>query len=162
MRALATIALAAAMSAAGCMDSGPEVRYPPGGGDPGWDGPPMGTTCMVATDCASGQVCARDHECLDPSQARSVLVHWTILGATPDATSCAQVGVMSIEYSDSATGQLTGFSPLMCTAGQFFVDIWPAHYDQTAIDARVGSSNALHGAATLPPGNAEVTVDLVP
>ena len=55
MRALATIALAAAMSAAGCMDTGPEVRYPPGGGDPGGGdpgGPPIGPTCMVATDCA--------------------------------------------------------------------------------------------------------------
>ena len=67
---------------------------------------------------------------------------------------------MSIEYSESATGERTGFSPLMCTAGQFFVDVWPARYDQTAV-AATSSASQMRGVAVLPAGNAEVTVDSV-
>lgn len=138
----------------------------PEGSDPG-PGPGPGTGsqgayCDATTPCPTGQECARDDECVAPDQARSVMTHWTIAGQPADATSCApivQIGHLTIRYTSTATGESTGFAPLMCDQGQFFVDVWPARFDHVQVFA-ANTTTEYTGEAELAPGNAEVTVDL--
>ena len=142
---------------AACPDGGPG----PGPG-PGSNPPPGGAYCDATTPCGNGQECARDDECVSPDQARSVMTHWTIAGQPADATSCApviQTGRLTIEYSVNGTGEYTGFAPLMCDQGQFFVDVWPVRFDHVRVFA-ANTTNQYLGEADLGAGNAEVTVDL--
>lgn len=142
-----------------CVESGDPL--PPG---PGPNPTGMGPYCDATTPCTGSDVCARDHECLAPDQARSVMVRWTVQGQPASASSCAPLaglGELQIAYSADATGELTGFAPLMCSEGQFFVDVWPARFDHVRVSA--GASGPVYaGAADLPAGNADVTVDLQP
>jgi hypothetical protein len=136
--------------------------YDPGPGS--WDppGPGGGAACDTTAACTGTQVCTRNHECLEPAQVHAVLVHWTIRGAPADESACASMGKMSIGFAVSGTGERTGFSPLMCTAGQFFIDVWPTRFDQTTVSGT--STVPLYGTASLVAGDAEadVTVDLEP
>ena len=142
-------------------DPGPGFPYPDAAGGP------FGGTCTTSADCVGGDVCARDHECLAPADARSVMVRWTVAGAAADATSCAPVvstGQLQIMYQSLTTGDSTGFAPLMCSEGQFFVDVWPARYDWVQVSASSpqtghGYAGSVQLGAT---GNQDVTVDLQP
>jgi hypothetical protein len=152
MRCLALVAI----SFGACMSQSDPGPYPgPGGGPyPG----PQGAYCDAQTPCTGSDVCARDHECLAPDQARSVMVRWTIAGQPASSLTCGQFTStqLSIQYTSSSTGEQTGFSPLMCSEGQFFVDVWPVRFDQVT----VGAANYA-GADMLPPtGDVDVTVDL--
>ena len=144
-------------------DPGPGFPYPDAGGPGG----PFGGTCTTMSDCTGGDVCARDHECLAPADARSVMVRWTVAGAAADATSCAPIvstGQLQIMYSSLETGETTGFSPLMCSEGQFYVDVWPARYDHVQVSATSPQTgHGYSGATDLgASGNQDVTVDLQP
>lgn len=161
------VILAFGLTAAACGDPyepGPGFPYPDGGGYP----PGTGAPCTTSAECAGGDVCARDHECLAPGDARSVLVRWTVGGQPANATSCAPVvaaGQLEIQYVASATGELTGFAPLMCDEGQFFVDIWPARFDMVtvAVPSQNGTGPLYTGSTALgATGNQDVTVDLEP
>jgi hypothetical protein len=121
----------------------------------------FGAPCTDQSDCT--EVCTRNHECLAPDQVRSALVHWTVQGAAASATSCAPIvaaGTMHITFTDSVSGNYTRYSPLMCDAGQFFIDKWPTRFDQVEVGA--GTGQIWTGAASLGGAAADVTVDLQP
>lgn len=153
----AAIFLAATGGLGACLsDQGP--------GDPGFPDPgnPQGSYCSGAGDCPTG-ICTRDHECLPSSEVRSVMTRWTITGGAASTTSCAALptGELEISYSVRATGEYTGFAPLRCDEGQFFVDAWPARFDHVRVDVQ---SQTWSGDADLSSDstNADVTVDLGP
>jgi hypothetical protein len=165
MRVVA-IVLGLAAGLAACGD--PYDPYPPGGPYPdGGFGPPptgpgYGNPCHVATDCTGDQVCARDGECLEPADTHSVLVHWTIGGAAPTTASCAPLGELTLQFNELASGVGIGWAPLMCTEGQFFIDILPTRYDQVAVENTPGQASSYYGMTALPSGNADVTCDMEP
>jgi hypothetical protein len=97
-----------------------------------------------------------------------VMVRWTVGGQPANDSSCAPVvssGEMEISYTAFATGEQTGFAPLMCGEGQFFVDVWPARFDHvqvSTVSLQTGLT-AYAGAADLgATGDQDVTVDLEP
>ncbi len=157
----ATLLIAFGCSMVACTDPGTDTGFP-GPIEPNPGGP--GTiTCKTSSDCSTGQECTRDDECLDPSLVRSVLVHWTVQGMPASDTACQPVnadGALQIIYSALASGEENGFSPLMCSEGQFFVDLWPARFDHVRVSA--GSMHVFQGETALPDGDADVTVDLQP
>lgn len=134
-----------------------------GPGDPGFPPPgnPMGNYCSGPGDCGAPDVCARDHECLPPDQARSVMTRWTIGGQPAGTASCATMpaGELEISYTDRTTGEYTGFAPLMCGEGQFFVDVWPARFDHVKVDVQ-GTTWSGESDLSSDSTNADVTVDL--
>ncbi len=141
-------------------DPGPGFPYPDGGG-----GPFPGATCTTTADCTGSDVCARDHECLAPADTRSVMVRWTVTGQPANTTSCAPIvstGQLQIMYTANATGETTGFSPLMCSEGQFYVDIWPARFDHVQVSVTSPTTGQGYSGATDlgASGNQDVTVDL--
>jgi hypothetical protein len=166
MRALA-IVLGLGLGVAACGDPFPGPPYggpyPDAGGfgNPG-PGPGFGAPCKMTTDCTGDQVCARDGECLEPTATHSVLVHWTIGGQAPTTTSCAPLGELTLQFTQLVSGAGEGYAPLMCTEGQFFIDIWPLRYDQVAVENAPGMVGSYYGMAALPGGAAEVTCDLEP
>ena len=164
MRAL-SILVGLGLFATACGDPyepGPGFPYPDGGGYP----PGPGVSCLTANDCVGGDVCARDDECVAPADARSVMVRWTVGGAAASTASCAPVvasGKLQITYTVNATGEITGFSPLMCGEGQFFVDIWPARFDHVTVESVTSNGAFYLGSTDLgASGNQDVTVDLEP
>lgn len=121
--------------------------YPPGGGDDtGWS-PPSSSGgggyygCRQASDCQSfGQqyVCARDGECIDSTDARLVRIGWTLKTATPDATTCAAQPTLALTFTDTSTGEWTGFAPVPCSEGKFTIDIFPKRFDQVMLSPAWG------------------------
>jgi hypothetical protein len=159
MRVLAMLLGLGAAACASDWNPGPGGPYPDGGfGSPG---PGFGAPCTLTSDCTGDQVCARDHECLEPAQAHSVLVRWTVGGQPATSTSCAPLGELELQFTAVATGEGVGYAPLMCTEGQFFIDVWPTRYDQVAVET-ITQTPAYLGSAALAPGNDDVTCDLEP
>jgi hypothetical protein len=135
--------------------------FPDGGfGNPG-SGSNYGAPCKTMADCTGDQVCARDGECLEPADTHSVLVHWTIGGAAPTTASCAPLGELELQFTQLASGAGLGWAPLMCTEGQFFVDVFPTRYDQVTVETAT-TTPAYAGSASLPTGNDDVTCDMEP
>jgi hypothetical protein len=163
MRSALLLGLVVSLGACGDPYQPGPFPYPDAGGG----GPFPGAPCTTSGDCIGGDVCARDHECLAPGDARSVMVRWTIGGAAANATSCAPIvstGQLQIMYEVLATGETTGFAPLMCGEGQFYVDVWPARYDYAQVSVTsVQTGHGYSGSNTLASsGNQDVTVDLQP
>ena len=163
MRALAIVlGLGTGLAACGDPYPGPPYGgpYPDGGfGNPG---PGFGAPCKTTADCTGDQVCARDDECIEPTDAHSVLIRWTIGGAPPTTTSCAPLGELTLQFTD-VTGGGIGYAPLMCTEGQFFIDVWPVRYTEVAVEnvATTGSPTYF-GQTAIPSGSADVSVDMEP
>jgi hypothetical protein len=92
-------------------------------------------TCTADTDCG-GDVCARDGECLPPTEIRSVRVTWTIGGKTADATSCATAPEFYIDFYGAYAASTFGYAPVPCVQSQFFIDKLPTSFDQVELGAK--------------------------
>src|SRR5262249_47345502 len=108
---------------------------PPGGYAPGG--------CEKDSDCG-GDVCARDGECLAPSEVMSIHISWTVNGQAPSDAACANGPDWFVDFSDGFSGGGFGFAPVPCKAGVFSVDKLPNRY----VDVDLG----VDGAQTLGSG----------
>src|SRR4051794_32585580 len=120
-------------------DPGPDT-----GGDPngGWGTGPGGTGgntsfgCGGDAECGTGNVCARDGECLPSSEVRTVHVAWTVSGTAASADTCLGAPHLDLTFSDAQQEQF-GFSPVPCAEGKFTVDKLPSWYTTVGL-ARTG------------------------
>jgi hypothetical protein len=90
--------------------------------------------CTDDSQC-SGQVCARDGECIDSSDVRGVKVLWTLNGAAADATTCASTPDFYLEFYDTTYGYDFGYAPVPCMQGQFFIDKIPTRYTAVGLSS---------------------------
>jgi hypothetical protein len=86
--------------------------------------------CTNDTSCGSGQVCARDGECLAPADVWSLKVTWTVNGMPASATTCAHAPDLELDFEDFDLGDTFGYAPVPCAAGQFTIDKLPRRFDQ--------------------------------
>ncbi len=87
-----------------------------------------GSDCEDNADCASDEVCGRDHGCTDPSNVREVTVTWTVNGGDANVQSCAPRPDFSMTFLGSDISDELGFTPVPCATGQFFVDRLPRRF----------------------------------
>lgn len=117
------------------------------------------TDCQTDLDCSSGQVCARDGECLAPSQVRSVKVTWTVRGMAASATTCATIPDLFVQFANGAVYRDTfGFEPVPCDAGQFPIDKLPVRFDQV----EVGVDGLFSNLAYIDDATGTAMIDLQP
>jgi len=90
--------------------------------------------CDVDSQCGSGEVCARTHECLTAGEVRAVRVRWTIDGQADAAAECAALGIgdLTIGFS-SSDGAEVSFAPVPCGGGLYFIDKLPTRFDQVEL-----------------------------
>ena len=144
----------------GCITPSSGGDYPPSGGG-GWGsgtGGGGGNTgyCHLDTDChATGQVCARDGECLLASQVRIVHVNWTVRKQPAATASCSSASNLDITFYDGQTS--FGFSPVPCVEGKFTVDKLPSIYTSVGLE-RAGDFNG--GATATFDTSGVATIDL--
>jgi hypothetical protein len=114
---------------AGCI-----VRDPPPPDDGGWGPPPPPPPPPdpCGGGCFGGEVCARDGECLPPSEVRAVHLEWTVQGAQADATNCSPFPDLFVDFIDDS-GDRFGFSPVPCVQGRFSVDKLPTRFTMTEL-----------------------------
>jgi hypothetical protein len=113
--------------------------YPPSGGG-GWGsgygggGGPQGFGCEQDSDCGgAGSVCARDGECVSPSQLTTIHITWTVQGAAASASTCASVPDLDLTFFDSGQAEF-GFSPVPCAEGKFTIDKLPSWFTAAELD----------------------------
>lgn len=125
----------------GCFTEQSGPPYGGGGGD-GWGtgtggtGGPISYGCSSDAECGTGNVCARDGECLASSQVQIIHVSWTINGQPASTTSCASNPNLDITFfGNSADGSdQFGFAPVPCMEGKFTVDKMPKRYTQVSLE----------------------------
>lgn len=109
----------------GCVDepgdSGPYVGGGDGPGSMPYD------DCRQDADCSSELVCARDGQCLSPSEVRATHTRWTVSGQPAGDASCANAPLLSISF-DGGGDEHVGYAPVPCDAGIFTVDKLPSWY----------------------------------
>lgn len=96
-------------------------------------GSPSGGDCALDGDCSSGQVCARNSECLAASAVRTVHVTWTIRGVAANDTTCAQTPSFYVMFSSPEISDTYGYEPVPCKAGLFTVDKLPTRFNAVEI-----------------------------
>src|SRR5256885_4783258 len=114
---------------AGCprqSTGGDDYYIPPGGYVPGG--------CSMDSECGTGNVCARDGECLSASEVISVHINWTVNGAAASEATCANGPDWFVDFSDGFSGGGFGFAPVPCKAGVLSVDKLPSR----VLDVDVG------------------------
>ena len=100
-------------------------------GCPSSDAPAM---CNVDSDCGGGGlVCARNNECLAPSEVWPVKVSWTIRGSAASGTTCAQTPSFYLQFDSLDVRDTFGYEPVPCEQGQFLVDKLPKRFVQVEI-----------------------------
>ena len=122
---------------------------------------PRGGTCTIDDDCAGGEICAHNHQCLPPEEVHAVTIHWTVGGAPASATTCAGISQLEVGYRigfDEATRTL--FAPVPCSAGSFPNDKWPIAYDTALIFADGAGSSTSQTGWIAPDPVASVTIDI--
>jgi hypothetical protein len=117
-----------------------------------------GSECTTDAQCGD-DVCARTGECLQKSSVRSVKVDWTIDGAAPASTACADHPDLYLQFDGFEYGDAIRFAPVACTEGSFFVDKLPTRYQQVEMGVE-GSGGG--DAATIDPSTARAQLDLFP
>jgi hypothetical protein len=85
--------------------------------------------CMTDADC-SGDVCARDGECLAASDIYPVKLTWTIRGSAASASTCAQSPNFYVQFDGFDQQDTFGYEPVPCDPGQFLVDKLPKRFTQ--------------------------------
>lgn len=98
---------------------------PNGGGGP----------CDVDSQCSGGEVCTRIHECLPPSQVRSIRVTWTVGGMPANDQRCASFPDLEVTFHAYGRYEDHGYAPVPCKAGLFTIDKLPRDYNQVTIQA---------------------------
>jgi hypothetical protein len=129
------------------------------GGPQGGDD--QGPYCTSDSDCPGNTICAHDDECLPPDQVHAVVIHWTIGGQAPDATSCAGIAQLDVGYLVSQN-QNEGdiFSPVSCTEAAFPNDKWPIRFDVASVQADSANGSTTNTAPIPPDPSVDVTVDV--
>jgi hypothetical protein len=92
--------------------------------------------CNDNAECASDEVCGRDHACTDPSNVREVTVTWTVNGGDANAQTCASQPEFTLSFFGSDFGDEVAFTPVPCSIGQFFVDRLPKRF--TTVELGIG------------------------
>ena len=95
--------------------------------------------CELDSECAGGEVCARDSQCAAPSEVYPVTLTWTVGGEPATAATCADAANLQVLFTTGNPYEDLAFSPVPCAIGQYFIDRLPRRY--TA--ATVGSGNQL-------------------
>ena len=148
----AALLAVAVVALAGC-----PVYRPPPGDDDAWNPPPPPPPppdpCFGA--CLGTEVCARDGECLPPSEVRTAHLTWTINGAAADSTTCAPHPDLFVDFISDANERF-GFSPVPCFEGKFSIDKLPTKYTMTELGVEFS-----HMGTTLPlDANGDAMFDL--
>jgi hypothetical protein len=116
--------------------------YGGGGDDGGWGtgtggtGGPISYGCESDTACGTGNVCARDGECLAATDVRIIHVTWTVNGQPASASTCSTSPGLDITFlGNGAEGtDQFGFAPVPCMEGKFTVDKMPTRYAEVALE----------------------------
>jgi hypothetical protein len=116
--------------------------YGGGGDDGGWGtgtggtGGPISYGCESDAACGTGNVCARDGECLASTDVRIIHVTWTVNGQPASASTCATSPGLDITFlGNGAEGtDQFGFAPVPCMEGKFTVDKMPTRYSEVALE----------------------------
>lgn len=160
--------LALALLAAGCLQQPDEPPPPPPPTPTPEPSPPPAPPppspspyCAADTDCAAGQVCARDELCRPASDVHWVHVRWTVHGATADAATCANEPELLVEVGDFTAGQGWAVAPVPCDEGVYSVDRIPQEWTTATIAAYLGDGVWQDGiTATIDPGTGDATLDV--
>jgi hypothetical protein len=99
-----------------------------------------GSDCQVDGDCGGNNVCARNGECISPSDARGVRVTWTLRGMAASATTCARTPNFYVMFSSPARSDTYGYEPVPCAAGLFSVDKLPKRFNAVELGVSGGYS----------------------
>ena len=126
----------------GCFTEQSGPPYGGGYGGDGWGtgtggtGGPISQGSSSDESCGTGNVCARDGECLAAGDVRIIHVAWTVNGQAAGTTSCAQFPNLDITFlGDSSNGtDQFGFAPVPCMEGKFTVDKMPKRYVEVALE----------------------------
>lgn len=125
---------------AGCVTRSQSIDDPdpdPGQGFPGDDV----NRCRSDSQCSSGQVCTRTHDCLPPDQVRTVHAEWTVRGMEASLQTCAAVRDLQITFLVGAgNSQPQSFAPVPCVQGKFTVDKLPVTYDRVELGGTSGQA----------------------
>jgi len=150
----------------GCVTGGDDTSY--GGDESGWGdgaggyGGGTGAWCEQDTDCAgSGQVCARDGECLAAADVRVIHVSWTVSGQPASATTCTAAPDLMLTFSIEDYGNSNeydfGFAPVPCAEGKFTIDKMPTSYEYVDLVRNMDESGGSDGSFD---GSGDVSLDL--
>lgn len=102
-------------------------------------GCPSNQPAMCESDSQCGaNVCARNGECLPASEVRSVRVTWTIRGAPANATTCASMPSLYIQFDGSTVQDSFGYAPVPCQEGVFSIDKLPSRFAQVELGVEGG------------------------
>jgi hypothetical protein len=115
-----------------------------------------GGECVTDSQCGD-DVCARGGECLARTNVRSIMVKWTVDGATADGTTCTSHPDLFLQFDGTDYGDTLRFAPVTCRQGSFFVDKLPRRYQQVELGVD-GSTGSVVSIAT----SAQASFDLIP
>lgn len=101
-----------------------------------------GSACQVDDDCGGSNVCARNGECIAPSNVRTVHVTWKIRGAPASATTCAATPNFFIMFSSPSRTDTYGYEPVPCASGLFTIDKLPTRFNAVELGVDGGYSEA--------------------
>jgi hypothetical protein len=147
--------LLVALLAAGCLQD-PTT-------DPGWNDPPIGEPgpgptgpgCQADADCGTNAVCARDGECVAPSDVRVAHISWTVNGVAADATSCTTTPDLELDFFSGE--QAYGYEPVPCKEGKFSIDKLPIWYTSVQLTSQETGATA---SGTIDAATGDVSLDL--
>lgn len=101
-----------------------------------------GSDCQVDDDCGGNNVCARNGECIAPSDVRAVRVTWTIRGMPANSATCAATPNFYVMFSSPARSDTYGYEPVPCPVGLFTVDKLPDRFNAVEIGVENGYREA--------------------
>jgi len=99
-----------------------------------------GESCQVDDDCGSSNICARNGECIAPSDVRVVHVTWKIRGNPASTATCAATPNFYVMFSSPARTDTYGYEPVPCASGTFTVDKLPKRFNAVEIGVDHGYS----------------------
>lgn len=142
--------------AAGCIQdptSDPTWTDPPPSGQPGPG--PIESGCQQDSDCGTNAVCARDGECLAPSDVRAAHITWTVNGAAASASSCTSTPDLELDFFSSQGSY--GYAPVPCMEGKFSIDKLPVWFTSVSLQSQSSGASA---SGTIDAATGDVTLDL--
>ena len=96
--------------------------------------------CHEDTDCSASNVCARNTECLPPSEVRAVRITWTIRGMPANEMLCATTPDFYLMFQGTQFNDTFGYAPVPCKAGVFSIDKMPRRFVSVEIGVDNGFS----------------------
>ncbi len=135
-------------------DPGP--YYPPQGGGGGGGGSAT-YGCTSDTQCGTGEVCARDSECLPSGDVYAVHVTWTLQGQMANSTTCASSPDLELDFTSTTAGWW-GYAPVPCVEGKFSIDKLPIWYTTVQLGLEYNTAGGASGTIDMQTGT--VAVDL--